>query len=188
MKNLRRNNLMNLLSKLAVCMLALIMTLSISGCGTNLKNYTPATRFLYSKDGGSSWSETIQEVPVRQTYYLAIEMAVSRSTGLLVSKEVVVEIKIPGTDILDCYLDDHPGTTITGETDPLDNSVTYTFTLLANTNPDTYRVIFECMPLDVGRTTIQVTYDDKIPEEYDETSTIKYIDDQNSGESGVEEN
>ena len=188
MKSLRKNKIMNLLLKLTVCIFALLMPLSVSGCGTNLKNYTPATRFFYSKDGGSTWSETIQEVPVRKTYYLSVEMAVSRSTGLLVSKEVVVEIKIPGTDILDCYLDDHPGTTITGETDPLDNSVTYTFTLLASTNPDTYRVIFECMPLDVGRTTIQVTYDDKIPEQYDETSTIKYIDDQDSGDEGVEEN
>lgn len=188
MKSLRRNKIMNLLSKFIVCIVTLLMILSVSGCDTNLKNYTPATRFLYSKDGGSTWSETIQEVPVKQTYYLAVEMAVSRPTGLLVSKEVVVEIKIPGTDILDCYLDDHPGTTITGETDPLDNSVTYTFTLLASTNPDTYRVIFECMPLDVGRTTIQVTYDDKIPEQYDETSTIKYIDDQDPGDEGVEEN
>ena len=41
--------------------------------------FQATTRFLYSVDGGASWSETIQEVDVDETYYLAIEMQVSQS-------------------------------------------------------------------------------------------------------------
>lgn len=41
--------------------------------------YQATTRFLYSTDGGASWSETIQEIPINTTYYLAVEMQVTQS-------------------------------------------------------------------------------------------------------------
>lgn len=63
--------------------------------------YQATTRFLYSTDGGSSWSETIQEIPTNTTYYLAIEMQVSQSEETKEEKTVVVTVTIPSTTVLE---------------------------------------------------------------------------------------
>ena len=89
--------------------------------------YQATTRFLYSQDGGSTWSETIQEIPVNSTYYLAVEMQVSQSEATNDEKTVTATITIPSTDVLDCYLDDHPGVSITGNVDAVTNSISYDF-------------------------------------------------------------
>ena len=137
--------------------------------------YQASTRFLYSTDGGSSWSETIQEIPVNSTYYLAVEMQVAQSENTKDEKTVVATITIPSTTVLDCYLDDHPGVSITGRTDAVTNSVSYDFNVVAATSPVKFRVIFECKPLSEGRTQVEVVYDDNVSANWDATGTIKYV-------------
>ena len=137
--------------------------------------FQASTRFLYSTDGGTSWSETIQEVPVGETYYLAIEMQVSQDEESKKENVVVATVTIPNTDVLDCYLDDHPGTSITGEVDSVNNSVSYDFNIVSSTTPETFRVVFECQPIDEGRARVEVVYDDNVSENWDSTGTIRYV-------------
>ena len=137
--------------------------------------YQASTRFLYSTDGGSSWSETVQEIPINTTYYLAVEMQVSQSEITKDEKTVVATITIPSTTVLDCYLDDHPGVSITGKTDAATNSVSYDFNVVAGTSPIKFRVIFECKPLSEGRAKVEVVYDDNVSPNWDATGTIKYV-------------
>ncbi len=138
--------------------------------------YQASTRFLYSQDGGTSWSETIQEIPINSTYYLAVEMQVSQSEETKDEKTVVATITIPSTTVLDCYLDDHPGVSITGNVDAATNSVSYDFNLVAGTSPSKFRVVFECKPLSEGRAEVQVVYDDNVSESWDASGTIKYVE------------
>jgi hypothetical protein len=137
--------------------------------------FQATTRFLYSVDGGVSWSETVQEIPVNATYYLAVEMQISQSEETKDEKVVVATITIPSTTVLDCYLDDHPGVSITGKTDAVTNSVSYDFNVVAGTSPSKFRVVFECMPLQEGRTRVEVVYDDQVNPSWDATGTIKYV-------------
>lgn len=138
--------------------------------------FQASTRFLYSTDGGQSWSETIQEVPVGETYWLAIEMQVSQDEESKDENIVVATITIPNTDVLDCYLDDHPGTSITGNVDSANNSVSYDFNIVASTTPEKFRVVFECQPIDTGRSRVEVIYDDNVSENWDATGTIRYVE------------
>ena len=142
--------------------------------------YQASTRFLYSTDGGVSWSQTVQEIPVNATYYLAVEMQVSQSENTKDEKTVVATITIPSTKVLDCYLDDHPGVNITGRTDAVTNSVSYDFNVIAGTSPTKFRVVFECKPLSEGRTKVEVVYDDNVSSNWDATGTIKYVSTQNA--------
>lgn len=145
--------------------------------------YQASTRFLYSTDGGSSWSETIQEIPVNTTYYIAVEMQVSQSESTNSENTVLATITIPSTKVLDCYLDDHPGVSITGKIDAVTNDISYHFNIVAGVSPVKFRVVFECKPLSEGRAKIQVVYDDNVNPEWDATGIIKYISAQNEGDT-----
>ncbi len=138
--------------------------------------FEPQTRFLYSMDGGTTWSETIQEVPIKSTYYLAIEMQISQSEQTNDEQVIVATITIPSTNVVDCYLDDHPGVSITGNTDSVTGAVSYNFNIVAGVEPKKFRVVFECIPMEKGRANVQVVYDDKVSESWDKTGTIKYVD------------
>ena len=138
--------------------------------------YQATTRFLYSTDGGKQWSETIQEIPVNTTYYLAVEMQVVQSEETKDEKTVVSTITIPNTTVQDCYLDDHPGVSITGNVDAATNSVSYDFNIVAGTSPSKFRVVFECKPLSEGRAKVEVVYDDNVSDSWDATGTIKYVE------------
>lgn len=138
--------------------------------------FQASTRFMYSTDGGTSWSETLQEVPVGESYYLAIEMQVSQDEESKDENVIVATITIPNTDVLDCYLDDHPGTSITGQVDSATNTVSYDFNLVASTTPEKFRVVFECQPIDTGRARVEVVYDDNVSENWDATGTIRYVE------------
>ena len=142
--------------------------------------FQPQTRFLYSLDGGSTWSETIQEVPVGSTYYLAIEMQISQSEQTNDEQVIVSTITIPSTNVVDCYLDDHPGVSITGNTDSVTGAVSYNFNIVAGVEPDKFRVVFECIPMEKGRAQVEVVYDDKVSENWDKTGTIKYVEANNT--------
>lgn len=146
--------------------------------------YEASTRFLYSTDGGNSWSETVQELPVNKTYYLAIEMQVAQSESTKEEKTVKATITIPSTTVLDCYLDDHPGTSITGKTDAVTKGVSYDFNIVAGTSPSKFRVVFECEPLEEGRTKVEVVYDDLVSPTWDATGTIKYVSAKNEEDAG----
>lgn len=175
-----------ILRTLALILVLGICTLALTGCessiGRTVSNvfgkseivYTANTRFLYSTDGGVSWSETIQEIPVNTTYYLSVEMQVSQSEKTKDEKTIGVRITIPSTEILDCFLDDHPGISITGKQD-LNNSRYYDFNIVASTTPTKFRVVFECKPLKEGRAQVQVVYDDNVSTNWDQTGTIKYV-------------
>ena len=172
----------------AVIMIMALSTACLIGCdnsiGRSIENvfsksdivYQASTRFLYSTDAGESWSETIQEVSVNETYYLAIEMQVSQSEETKDEKIVTVTVTIPSTTVLDCYLDDHPGVSITGDVDSVNNSVSYDLDIVASTSPSKFRVVFECKPLSEGRTTVEVVYDDNVSSSWDASGTIKYVD------------
>lgn len=152
-------------------------TRSVSNVFSNSKiTYQASTRFLYSTDGGASWSETIQEIPINTTYYLAVEMQVSQSEETKEEKTVVSTITIPSTNVLDCYLDDHPGVSITGKEDAETNSISYNFNIVAGTSPSKFRVVFECKPISEGRTEVQVVYDDNVSDSWDASGTIKYVE------------
>ncbi len=143
--------------------------------GKSSITYQATTRFLYSQDGGQSWSETIQEVPVNQTYYLAIEMQVAQSEESKDEKTIVCTVTIPYTTVVDCYLDDHPGVSITGKIDSENNSESFDFNLVAGTSPVKFRAVFECKPIEEGRATVSVVYDDNVSENWDASGTIKYV-------------
>lgn len=145
--------------------------------------YQASTRFLYSTDGGRSWSEVVQEIPVNVVYYLAVEMQVSQSEETNEEKAVVARITIPSTIVLDCYLDDYPGVGITGKTDAITNSVSYDFNVVAGTSPNKFRVVFECMSLSEGRATVEVVYDDNISPNWDASGIIKYVATQTAGDA-----
>ncbi len=155
-----------------------------SPAGRSIKNpftksnivFQAQTRFLYSLDGGTSWSETIQEVPVGSTYYLAIEMQISQSEQTNEEQVIVSTVRIPSTNVVDCYLDDHPGVSITGNKDSVTGVVSYNFKVVAGVKPDKFRVVFECIPMEKGRAQVEVVYDDKVSENWDKTGTIKYVE------------
>ena len=156
---------------------------TISGVfGKSDITYQATTRFLYSQDGGKSWSETIQEIPVNQTYYLAVEMQVAQSEETKEEKTIVCTITIPYTTVVDCYLDDHPGVSITGRIDAENSSESFDFNLVAGTSPVKFRAVFECKPIEEGRATVSVVYDDNVSENWDASGTIKYV----SGEATVD--
>lgn len=188
MKNIKK--ILTLCLVLALCMTAL------TGCDfkesslwrgiTNIVGkseivFQPTTRFLYSIDGGASWSETIQEVDVDETYYLAIEMQISQSEETKEEQIVVATITIPQTTVLDCYLDDHPGVSITGTEDAVTNSISYDFDIIAGTSPSKFRVVFECKPLEEGRASVSVVYDDSVKDSWDASGTIKYVEKKEEG-------
>jgi hypothetical protein len=174
--------------KLLSIILALILFASfLTGCDTEFGRtvagifgksditYQATTRFLYSQDGGKSWSETIQEVPVNQTYYLAVEMQVAQSEETKEEKTIVCTVTIPYTTVVDCFLDDHPGVSITGKVDAENKSESFEFTLVSGTTPVKFRAVFECKPVEEGRATVTVVYDDNVSESWDASGTIKYV-------------
>jgi len=181
---------------LILCLALVFCLLFLTGCGVTessfwrgVKNifnkseivFQPTTRFLYSIDGGNSWSETIQEVDVNETYYLAIEMQISQSEETKEEQIVVATITIPQTTVLDCYLDDHPGVSITGTEDAVTNSISYDFDIVAGTSPNKFRVVFECKPLEEGRAAVNVVYDDSVSTSWDASGTIKYVEKEEKG-------
>lgn len=181
---------------LILCLVLVFCLLFLTGCGftessfwRGVKNifnkseivFQPTTRFLYSIDGGNSWSETIQEVDVDETYYLAIEMQISQSEETKEEQIVVATITIPQTTVLDCYLDDHPGVSITGTEDAVTNSISYDFDIVAGTSPNKFRVVFECKPLEEGRAAVNVVYDDSVSTSWDASGTIKYVEKEEKG-------
>lgn len=166
MKNFKRIIALALVTLICICML--------SSCGEEVK-YEAHTRFLYSVDGGNTFKETLQEVPVNSTYYLAVEMQVVQSAETDKEMVTVATITIPNTNVVDCYLDDHPGVTVNGTTNTLDNSISYKFNIVAGTSPSKFRVVFECKPLAEGKASILVQYDDLVSESWDATGTIKYV-------------
>lgn len=184
---------------LSIVALMATLTVSLTGCaffeetsfGRTISGifkkseitYQASTRFLYSTDGGSSWSETVQEIPVNTTYYLAVEMQVAQSENTKDEKTVVATVTIPSTTVLDCYLDDHPGVSITGKTDAVTNSVSYDFNVVAGTSPSKFRVVFECKPLSEGRAKVEVVYDDNVSPNWDATGTIKYVAEKKDGDN-----
>ena len=159
---------------IALALVALICTCMLSSCGEEVK-YEAHTRFLYSVDGGNTFKETLQEVPVNSTYYLAVEMQVVQSAETDKEMVTVATITIPNTNVVDVYLDDHPGVTVNGTTNTLDNSISYKFNVVAGTSPSKFRVVFECKPLAEGKASILVQYDDLVSESWDATGTIKYV-------------
>lgn len=191
MKNLKKKSLLIVLT---LCLTVLIgceaaESVMDSSFGRSIANvftesnvvFQPTTRFLYSVDGGASWSETIQEVGVNETYYLAIEMQVSQSEETKEEQIVVATITIPQTTVLDCYLDDHPGVSITGTEDAITNCISYDFDIIAGTSPSKFRVVFECKPLEEGRASVSVVYDDSVSASWDASGTIKYVEKNEEG-------
>lgn len=158
-----------------ICSLMCVGTFCLVGCDEK-PVYSANTRFLYSTNAGLNWSETIQEIEVGTNYYLAIEMQVSQSKESKKENTVVAKITIPNTDVLECHLDDHPGISITGDYDPINEKITYSFNLAAGVNPIKFRAIFDCVPLSAGKATIYVEYDDKVSSNWDYSGTIKYVD------------
>ena len=137
-------------------------------------SYEAVTKFTYSTDGGMSYREGIQEVEVGDTYYMCIEMQVVASKDNN-AEEIVAKVIIPKTEIVDCYLDDYPGTKITGQEDAINSIITYEFKVPSSTAPGKFRVIFECKAAQEGRHTMEVIYDDNLSQVWDKTETIKYI-------------
>lgn len=141
--------------------------------GTKPK-YEAVTRILYSTDGGYNYREGVQEIEVGDAYYMCIEMQVVASKDRN-AEEIVAKVIIPQTQIVDCYLDDYPGTKITGVEDSLNSIITYEFKIPSSTAPSKFRVIFECVASQKGKHTIEIIYDDKLSTAWDKTETIKYI-------------
>ena len=174
-------------TKIALVSAVMLCCGSMAGCdnkvgreaekffGKSEVTYQAETKFMYSLDQGNSWSETIQEVPINETYYLAVEMQVSQSEETKEEQKVVATITIPQTNVLDCYLDDHPGVSITGQEDAVNKSISYPFDIVTGTSPSKFRVIFECKPLEEGKAEVQVVYDDKVDSAWDKTGKIKYV-------------
>lgn len=137
-------------------------------------SYETVTKIAYSTDGGNSYREGTQEISVGATYYMSIEMQAVASKDRN-AEDVTVQVKIPQTKIVDCYLDDYPGTKITGQEDALNGIITYEFKVPSSTVPSKFRVIFECIASQAGKHTIEIVYDDKVDPAWDRTETIKYI-------------
>lgn len=136
--------------------------------------YEAVTKISYSTDGGYSYREGLQEITVGETYYMCIEMQVVASKDRN-AEEIAAKVIIPQTQIVDCYLDDYPGTKITGVEDSINNIITYEFKVPSSTAPGKFRVIFECIASQEGRHTIEVVYDDNLSSAWDKTETIKYV-------------
>ena len=159
---------------IALLLVVVFASLSLVGCGKQLKEFTAVTQFLYSTDGGQNWSQKIQEVPVGETYWVKIQGEVARSIGVFVEKEVEVYITIPNTDVGEYFLDDR-STPIETQTDATTGETRYTFKTLAGTDPEPYYAIFECVPTKEGRIEITVSYDDRISDLYTTIGAIKYV-------------
>ena len=145
--------------------------------------YQASTRFLYSLDGGETYRETIQQIPVNSTYYLSIEMQVSQSEPTKEEKTVVATITIPSTTILHYELDDHPGVSLTGREDAVTKSRSYDIHVVAGVSPAKFRVTFECKPLMEGSIGVEVVYDDLVSPNWDATGVIRYVSDQQEEET-----
>lgn len=175
--------------KVLALSLSLIGAVTLTGCDNKLTRwfsktfgeggviYQADTKFMYSLDGGTSWSQTIQEIPVDTTYYLAVEMQVTQSEETKDEKKVVATITIPQpkTDVLDCQLDDYPGVSITGTEDAAAETISYDFDVIAGVTPHKFRVVFECKAREEGKTKVEVVYDDSVDSSWDQTGSIKYV-------------
>ena len=47
-----------------------------------------------------------------------------------------------------------------------------------------FRVVFECKPLEEGRASVSVVYDDSVSASWDESGTIKYVEKKEDGAEG----
>ena len=68
--------------------------------------------------------------------------------------------------------------------DAVTNSISYDFDIVAGTSPSKFRVVFECKPLEEGRASVSVVYDDSVSASWDASGTIKYVEKKEDGAEG----
>lgn len=136
--------------------------------------YETVTKISYSTDGGYNYREGIQEIQVGQEYYMCIEMQIVASKDIN-AKTIKATITLQETEVVSCYLDDHPGQTITGEPDYINHTITYKFDVPSSTAPSKFRVIFRCVPTTTGDFRTIIAYDDRIDAAWDKTENIRYV-------------
>lgn len=137
-------------------------------------SYETVTKISYSTDGGYNYREGIQEIDTSQEYYMCIEMQVVASKDVN-AKTIKATITLEQTEVVSCYLDDHPGQSITGETDNINHTITYKFDVPSSTAPSKFRVIFRCVPTTTGDFKTVVSYDDRVAPAWDKTENIRYV-------------
>lgn len=136
--------------------------------------YETVTKISYSTDGGLNYREGIQEISKDQEYYMNIEMQVVASKDVN-AKTIEVVITIEQTSVVECFLDDYQGPPITGELDPINNTVTYKFRVPSSTQPSKFRVVFRCKPAHEGEFNVIVSYDDRVDPAWDKVEKIRYV-------------
>lgn len=136
--------------------------------------YETVTKISYSTDGGYNYREGVQEIDVNQEYYMCIEMQIVASKDIN-AKTIKATIMLEQTEVVSCYLDDHPGQAITGESDPINHTITYRFDIPSSIAPSKFRVIFRCTPTATGNFTTVVSYDENVAPAWDKTENIRYI-------------
>ena len=136
--------------------------------------YETVTKVSYSIDGGYNYREGIQEINKEQGYYMCIEMQIVASKDIN-AKTIKTTIALEQTEVVSCYLDDHPGQNITGEVDSINHTVIYKFDIPSSTAPSKFRVIFKCVPATTGEFKTVVSYDDKVEPVWDKTEVIRYV-------------
>jgi hypothetical protein len=158
----------------AALMAALVVGL-LSGCdakdsdGVSLKKYVPEdVEFVYGSDG-VTWSSAVKQIPVGETFYLKVTVAVKGKTAL-----VPFHIKVPNTEVTDVTYQD--GTGAISQADiikAIDGSSNYNFTVIAGKSAS---VVFHGYPVKAGNQQFVVWYDKPVSSAYSNTRTLVYIE------------
>jgi len=162
---------------LGIIVIAIVVLVALIWGGIHLfkpASYETVTKISYSVDGGYNYREGIQEIDVNQEYYMCVEMQVVASKDVN-AKTIKATIILEQTDVVSCYLDDNPGQPITGQTDEINHTITYTFDIPSSTAPSKFRVVFRCEPATIGNFRTVVSYDDRVAESWDKTENIRYV-------------
>lgn len=164
-----------------------IMLFSLASCKGNSESegteeetvdtfYSASSSVSYSSGSDSNWSYGNQrkEFPQNETCYVRIGSTVITEKSKGVDTEITVTYKFTGAENCNIELSDGIATTVDSG-DP--NVVIYTRTIAAakKNKAEESLVIFQYVPNEnASSITLEVTYDDHVPTQYDVRNTIYF--------------
>ena len=138
--------------------------------------------FFFSTNNGKKYGNGRIEFPVGDSVYMKLVVYIQSSDGE--EHDISGELMIPNIQAVDSYY--VKGQKITPEEDEVNETTTYPFEI---TTDEEWTFIFEFIPNETGKLTMELSFDDSIAEKYDMTNTIKIVekDDLDDDEDEIDE-
>ena len=144
-----------------------------SGCGKKKKSSKDykvrSEEFFFSTDNGKHYGNGRVEFPVGDSVYMKVVVYIESKDGD--GHDVEGQLSIPNIEAVDSYY--LKGQKITPEVDDINELTTYPFEI---TTDEEWVFLFEFVPNEVGKLTMDLSFDDSIDEKYDMTNTIKIVE------------